>query len=224
MYIFDKMEKMQQFPQEPEKQGMTSNPTYSQRKRAAILDAAAEEFRAHGFRETSMDRVAEVAQVSKRTVYKHFPSKDDLYRAITHELVLREHYSIDASYNKKQRLRPQLMRIATHEVEAFSSETYLATIRVLLAEAFRSPEIVQKAVQDLPANGGAVFKWITAAIDDGRLQVEDPQLASLQLMSLLKGVLFWPRAMSMQSAVSKQQQVQIIASAVDMFLDHYEVG
>ncbi len=202
---------------------MSSDQTYSQRKRSAILDAAAEEFCTHGFRETSMDRVAEVAQVSKRTVYKHFPSKDDLYRAITHELVLREHYSIDGSYSKKQRLRSQLIRIATHEVAAFSSETYLTTIRVLLAEAFRSPEIVQKAVQDLPANGGALFKWITAAMDDGRLQVEDPQLASLQLMSLLKGMLFWPRAMSMQSALSKKQQSKVIGSAVDMFLDHYEV-
>ena len=140
---------------------MTSNQTYSQRKRAAILDAAAEEFRTHGFQETSMDRVAEVAQVSKRTVYKHFPSKDDLYRAITHELVLREHYSIDGSYSKTQRLRSQLIRIATQEVAAFSSDTYLATIRVLLAEAFRSPEIAQKAVQDLPANGGALYNWIT---------------------------------------------------------------
>lgn len=170
-----------------------------------------------------MDRVAEVAQVSKRTVYKHFPSKDDLYRAITHDLVLREHDSIDASYSRTHRLRPQLIRIATHEVEAFSSETHLTTIRMLLAEAFRSPEIAQKALQDLPANGGALFKWITAGIDDGRLQVTDPQLASLQLMSLLKGVLFWPRAMSAQPALSKKQQGDIIASAVDMFLDHYEV-
>ena len=62
-----------------------------------------------------------------------------------------------------------------------------------------------------------------AAIADGRLQVKDPQLASLQLMSLLKGILFWPRAMSMQSALSKQQQSQVIDSTVDMFLDHYEV-
>lgn len=202
---------------------MTTEQTYSQRKRAAILEAAAEEFRTHGFRETSMDRVAEVAQVSKRTVYKHFPSKDDLYRAITHELVLREHYSIDGSYHGKQRLRTQLIRIATQEVEAFSSDTYLSTMRVLLAEAFRSPEIVQKAFLDLPTNGGAFFEWITAAIDDGRLDIDDPTMATHQLLSLLKGLLFWPQAMSMQGAVSRKTKTKVIASAVDMFLDHYEV-
>ncbi|ASJ70914.1 TetR/AcrR family transcriptional regulator [Granulosicoccus antarcticus] len=202
---------------------MTSDQTYSQRKRAAILNAAAEEFRSNGYRETSMDRIAEVAQVSKRTVYKHFPSKDDLYRAITHELVLQEHYSIDGSYNQQQSLRSQLIHIATQEVAAFSSDTYLSNMRVLLGEAFRSPEIVQKVFQDLPVNGGAFFEWINAAMDDGRLQIEDPRLATQQLLSLLKGILFWPQAMSMQGAVSMKAQTTVIASAVDMFLDHYEV-
>ncbi|HCT25152.1 MAG TPA: TetR family transcriptional regulator, partial [Stenotrophomonas sp.] len=39
------------------------------RKREAIVRAAVEEFRASGYEATSMDRIAEVAGVSKRTVY-----------------------------------------------------------------------------------------------------------------------------------------------------------
>ncbi|MGQ7844024.1 TetR/AcrR family transcriptional regulator [Granulosicoccus sp. 3-233] len=201
---------------------MRQEQTYSQRKRTAILHAAAEEFRTNGFRETSMDRIAEVARVSKRTVYRHFPSKDALYRAITHELVLSKLDAVDGSYDRRQSLRTQLIRIATQEVESFSSETYLSTMRVLLAEAFRSPDIVQRALQDLPANGGAIHAWITAAVDDERLTVDDPTMAASQLLALLKGLLFWPRAMSMQNAVSIQRRDTIIHSAVDMFLDHYQ--
>lgn len=52
------------------------------RKRDAIVQAAIEEFRQHGFNGTSMDRVAAAAEVSKRTVYNHFPSKEDLFEAI----------------------------------------------------------------------------------------------------------------------------------------------
>ncbi|WP_390888393.1 TetR/AcrR family transcriptional regulator, partial [Leclercia adecarboxylata] len=47
------------------------------RKRAAILEAAVAEFRAFGFAGTSMDRIAATAEVSKRTVYNHFASKDE---------------------------------------------------------------------------------------------------------------------------------------------------
>lgn len=35
-------------------------------------------FATHGFAETTMDEVAEAAGVSRRTIYRHFSSKDDL--------------------------------------------------------------------------------------------------------------------------------------------------
>ena len=55
-----------------------SSQTFTQRKRAAILEAARQEFLSQGVRDTSMDRIAECANVSKRTVYNHFASKDHL--------------------------------------------------------------------------------------------------------------------------------------------------
>lgn len=56
------------------------------RKRDAIVRAAVEEFRASGYEATSMDRIAEAAGVSKRTVYNHFPSKEALFSMILEEL------------------------------------------------------------------------------------------------------------------------------------------
>ena len=50
-------------------------PRLTERKRAAIVEAAIDEFRASGYEATSMDRIAARAEVSKRTVYNHFPSK-----------------------------------------------------------------------------------------------------------------------------------------------------
>lgn len=46
--------------------------------RARILSAAAEVFYQKGIAPVNMDEVAEVAQVSKPTLYSHFRSKDDL--------------------------------------------------------------------------------------------------------------------------------------------------
>lgn len=46
--------------------------------RTQIADAAVRLFIERGFAETTMDDVAEAAGVSRRTVYRHFPSKDDL--------------------------------------------------------------------------------------------------------------------------------------------------
>src|SRR5262245_17308758 len=57
-------------------------PTLNERRRdqtrTAIADAAVELFIERGFAATTMEEVAEAAGVSRRTAYRHFPTKDDL--------------------------------------------------------------------------------------------------------------------------------------------------
>ncbi len=45
----------------------------------AILSAALEEFAAHGFHDASLNRVIEVAGISKGSMYYYFDGKEDLY-------------------------------------------------------------------------------------------------------------------------------------------------
>ena len=56
--------------------------TLTEKKRLSILAAAQEEFKEKGFLGASMDSLAKRAEVSKRTVYNHFPSKDILFHNI----------------------------------------------------------------------------------------------------------------------------------------------
>ncbi|GII42431.1 TetR/AcrR family transcriptional regulator [Planotetraspora phitsanulokensis] len=46
--------------------------------RQLIADTAASLFRARGFDDVTVDEIAAVAQVSKKTVFNHFPTKEDL--------------------------------------------------------------------------------------------------------------------------------------------------
>lgn len=58
-----------------------------QRTHAAISDAAIRLFLEHGFNEVSVAQVAEAAEVSKRTLFAYFPTKEDLvvHRLADHE-------------------------------------------------------------------------------------------------------------------------------------------
>ncbi|WP_181139350.1 TetR/AcrR family transcriptional regulator [Streptomyces sp. Ru72] len=58
-----------------------------QRTRAAISEAAITLFLEHGFNQVSVAQVAEVAEVSKRTLFAYFPAKEDLvvHRLADHE-------------------------------------------------------------------------------------------------------------------------------------------
>ena len=55
-------------------------------RRQVILTGAARAFAAGGFDATSMEDIAEAAGVTKLIVYRHFESKEELYRAILEEV------------------------------------------------------------------------------------------------------------------------------------------
>src|SRR6202011_6067937 len=53
-----------------------------ERKRAAIVAAARQAFLESGYAQASMDRIAESAEVSVKTIYRHFENKDELFSAV----------------------------------------------------------------------------------------------------------------------------------------------
>ena len=80
--------------------------TLSERKRDDIVDAAKRAFLAHGVQGTSMDRLAEMAEVSKRTVYNHFASKEELVLQMLSELWTRTMVEVDFPYAADRPLNP----------------------------------------------------------------------------------------------------------------------
>ena len=56
--------------------------TSAERTRRQILEAAYESFYQRGFTRSSVDEIAAMAKVTKRTLYNHFESKDSLLAAV----------------------------------------------------------------------------------------------------------------------------------------------
>ncbi len=202
---------------------MSETMTLTQRKRLAIIEAAREEFLSQGFRETSMDRIAERAGASKRTVYNHFDSKEDLFRAITDELLAQFRQAICCDYDPEKPIAEQLRQIANREVELLTSETYIAIFRLFLVEASASPELSQQLFSAQSMEQDPIADWIKAATDDGRLATAQPEVASQQLSSLIKGAFFWPVIAGYAKAPTGRRRQALIDGAMQLFLDHYQV-
>jgi TetR/AcrR family transcriptional regulator len=60
--------------------------TSSSDTRSRILAAACDEFGAHGFAATTVDRIARRARVNKAMIYYHFPNKRALYTCIIRDV------------------------------------------------------------------------------------------------------------------------------------------
>jgi AcrR family transcriptional regulator len=62
-------------------------PRDSEATRTRILDAAIEEFSAHGLAGARIDRVSENAAANKRAVYEYFGNKEQLFDAALHHVL-----------------------------------------------------------------------------------------------------------------------------------------
>ncbi|HST44391.1 MAG TPA: TetR/AcrR family transcriptional regulator [Luteimonas sp.] len=191
------------------------------RKRAAILEAAVDEFRQCGFEATSMDRIAASAGVSKRTVYNHFPSKDVLFAEILQQLLARSMEGLDLAYRPDRPLRAQLLELVLQKLALLHDRNFVDLARVAIAAAIHSPERARDMVARMGDREEGLTTWIRAAVDDGRLKTHDPVFASMQLEGLVKGFAFWPQVTMGQPPLAVDRQAQVADAAVDMFLARY---
>lgn len=191
------------------------------RKREAILRAAVDEFRSAGYEATSMDRIAAAAGVSKRTVYNHFPSKDELFGLTLEHLWESSAASEDLAYRADLPLDKQLRQLLMQKLELLGDPSFIDLARVAMAEVIHSPERAQAIVCRMGEKESGVTAWIRAAMADGRLVDVDVDFAGHQLQGLVKSFAFWPQVTLGQPPLGKTERRRVADSAVAMFLGCY---
>jgi len=202
---------------------MTAPQRLTDRKREAIIQAAIAEFRANGFEITSMDKIAATAGVSKRTVYNHFPSKEELFAEILNQLWTRISAEQSVTYNRDQPLREQLRQMLQAKVQLMADENFLTLARVAIAATIHSPERAQNMIERMGEREEGLTVWIRAAQADGRLKPVDPEFAAHQVQGLLKTFGFWPQMSMGRAALDVDMQNTVAESALEMFLACYQL-
>ena len=200
---------------------MTAPLRLTDRKRHAILTAAAEQFRAHGFEASSMDKIAALAGVSKRTVYNHFPSKDELFAETLVQLFHSSAAILELPYRRDRSLREQLTELLQLKVATLADPNFLDLSRVAIAEAVHTPERARAIVARLGEREEGVTAWIRAAQADGRLKPGDPVFAATLLQGQVKAVAFWPQVAMGAPPLDAAAQARLVDAAVSMFLGHF---
>ena len=200
---------------------MNAEKKLTELKREDIIEAAAKEFKTSGFRATSMDRIAATAQVSKRTVYNHFASKEVLFQAITQELCDRAMQISEYPYNPEIPVRRQLQTIARQEISLLSSAEFLDMVKMITSESLASPDLTRANFENFQDAGIGVVKWIIEASKDGKLAVTNPVIAGKQFLALIETFALWPQLYGVKPIPKKEEQQIIIDSAVEMFLCRY---
>nr|WP_319394474.1 TetR/AcrR family transcriptional regulator [uncultured Desulfobacter sp.] len=107
-----------------------------------ILKAAQELFQSNGFIGTSMDKIAEQAQVTKQTVYRYFKSKEALFKSALEAQRLEATNDFLDALNLEDTTKA-LNAFSIGFIERHLSKAHLANIRLLVSEGPMVPEITR---------------------------------------------------------------------------------
>ncbi len=195
--------------------------TLSARKKAAIIDAAIDLFQKNGFQGTSMDAIAQLAQVSKRTVYNHFPSKQELFEHIAQTVWETANQATVACFELDKPIEPQLMTLALQELALVGDESFLRLSRVLMAEFIHEPAMAQAILARFSKEESSLTQWMQQAKNHKQLNIEDAEQAGGQFHSLIKAQAFWPQIMFGQESIPKPQHTLFSEQVCTMFLAVY---
>ncbi len=195
--------------------------TRSARKRAAIIEAAAAAFRDEGYEAASMDRIAALAGVSKRTVYNHFGSKDALLGVVFEHFLAQVTARTRIPWDPSRSVSEQLREFAAAKLAMIDDPLWMGLMRMALGVFIQRPELAEQTAMSASASDDGLAVWLRMAHGAGRLQVEDPGRASSQFWALIKGELFWPSIFSLGAAPPDERRAAIVDAAIELFLCRY---
>ena len=90
-----------------------------------IVDVASRQFMENGISKVTLDEVASELGMSKKTMYKFFPSKEDLLKTIVHAMMNGVRMKVEAVINSDKPFvekAPALLAIIGHQISVMSKQ------------------------------------------------------------------------------------------------------
>ena len=178
--------------------------------RERVLRAATDSFLARGYG-SSVDDIARRAGVAKQTVYQHFASKDELFKAVAGDLAKRVLVKLEGGD-----VRQSLLRFGIEYRKRALGAQGIATFRTLVPEVPR----FRALARDMYANTAGEMVRRLANFLRQKLNAPDPEFAAEMLLSMLTGHDRLKRLFAVRSG--PETEAARTARIVDLFLKAHQ--
>lgn len=186
-------------------------------RRHALIEAAAAIFLRDGYATSSMDKVASEAGMSKRTLYRLFPSKAALFEATIHESLAPLH--LDPALLREPDLRVALSGILEASGRHLLALRPIGIFRLVIAEQVRSPELAETFHRVLMRRGStALQRLIAVEMDRGRLRPGNPEAIGRMLYGMAFGSTQIRLLLGVREMPSDEEVAALARETVEVFL------
>jgi AcrR family transcriptional regulator len=155
-------------------------------RRNQILETATDLFARQGFEGTTTRQIAKKAQVNEAIIFRHFPSKEELYWAvIEHQCRLgKGRHHMEAQLSSKADLHTVFVSIAEDFLRRREEDDRLG--RLLLFSALENHRLSHRFFQTHIAEFyERLSEYIRERMEEGSLRTVDPLMAARSFMGML---------------------------------------
>ncbi len=162
-------------------------------RRQEILNAATKSFSLFGYKATTMDQVAKLANVGKGTIYTFFKNKEELFDEIITTLISDMENAATNAIDTSQSFQKNV-HLALYSMLEFRLEHQL-TIKLSQEERDIGTPIVQQVMKKMEKSILDFIKdKITRAIEKNEIKPCDPEITAFILLKLYIALIFdWER-------------------------------
>jgi TetR/AcrR family transcriptional repressor of cmeABC operon len=187
-----------------------------------FVEVAEQLFLEHGFAGTSVNEVVRIAGGSLATLYAEFGTKDELFEAVMNRRVVALFSELEAGTLHSPEIRTELLALARQIQGHVLSERSLAFFRLAIHEGPKFPS-VRKAIliNGLKGYLRQLASHFAALASAGRLQIEDPEIAAEDFLTLVQGQQRMIAACGDGARLSQKQRDDHLQHVVDAFLRIY---
>lgn len=189
------------------------------KKRATILDGAIDVFISMGYELASMDKIAETAGVSKRTIYNHFGSKEKLLLAIVADFLAQRQSLKTITYNPEKPLEEQLLAFANAEIFLIDTPKRSGISRFLTMVFLKDINYARDTVAKYQPTYEMLLDWLKEAEKDGKIKTDSLLLAARVFYAMVEGAITYPALFT--NGINKSVVKPILDEIIATFLARY---
>lgn len=184
-------------------------------KKDDIVQATIEIFVNEGFDRPSMDSIASRANVSKRTLYKHFPSKRSLLDEILLFLIGQKQNALNFTYDSEQSAQDQLIKIVSDKAHLILCPNNIKLAKIIMSEFLKDEGFLKGHIETVLKSETTTLTWIEEAQKAGKIKNDQSPLEMLEFLNeLVNGLIFFPVLFGKKENFSNNE----IQNIVKMFL------
>ncbi|MEH7201083.1 TetR/AcrR family transcriptional regulator [Bacillus safensis] len=158
-------------------------------RRQMILDGATKAFTQFGYKATTMDLVAKLANVGKGTIYTFFKNKEELFDEIFTSLLIEMRKIADEAMDEEKSFSENL-HLALFAILEFRKNHQL-TIKIFQENAELGTSAVKEMIEKMEQ---MIIRYVKTkvkeAIDKGDIKPCDPELTAFVMVKLYIALIF----------------------------------